>query len=147
MKEIDDPNSLAGFIEKCRQNSLKITPQRTAIFKTLTEAKNHPSADIVYQEVRAGFPNISFDTVNRTLMTFAEIGIIDLVEGRGDPRRFDPNLTPHHHFYCVRCGKIRDFYIRDMDQIELPEDIVQKFSIISKRLVLNGYCDQCKKEG
>lgn len=31
---------------------------------------------------------ISFDTVNRTLLTFAEMGLLEIVEYSGDVRRF-----------------------------------------------------------
>lgn len=133
------------FLSAFRQHNLKITPQRTAIYKSLAEAEDHPSTDAVYQKVKKDFPNISFDTVNRTLMIFAEIGLVEIVEGQGDPRRFDPKTENHHHFYCVNCGKITDFFSEELDQIEIPPQIQKKFTLISKRMVLKGYCSDCKK--
>ena len=58
------------FSEKCKQHNLKITPQRTSIYKAIAGADNHPSADDIFQIVRSEYPNISFDTVHRTLTTF-----------------------------------------------------------------------------
>jgi Fur family peroxide stress response transcriptional regulator len=133
------------FIAKCKQHHLKITPQRTAIFNQLRRAKNHPSADVIFQEVKKLFPNISLDTVNRTLLTFSEVGLVDVVEGHGNPRRFDPNKESHHHFYCIRCGGITDIYNKEYDNLKTVEEIEKKFVVFSKRVVLNGICDKCEE--
>ena len=122
---------------------LKITPQRTAIYNRLSRSKNHPSADLIFQEVKKLFPNISLDTVNRTLLTFSEIGIVDVVEGHGNPRRFDPDKKSHHHFYCIRCGGITDIYNKEYDNLKSVEEIEQSFIVLSKRVVINGICDKC----
>jgi Fur family peroxide stress response transcriptional regulator len=139
------PLELAEFFEHCRQNQLKITPQRTAIYYALTAGKTHPSADDVYQKVREAFPTISFDTVNRTMLTFAEVGMVEIIEGNGDPRRFDFNLSQHHHFYCVKCGKIEDFYDETFDNVAVSEAMSQRHLIIGKRIVLKGYCENCRE--
>ena len=135
---------ISGFIDQCKKHHLKVTPQRTAIFKVLAEVENHPSADEVFKKIHTEFSNITFDTVNRTLLTFAEIGIIDMAEGHGTPRRFDTNLKPHHHFFCIKCGQLIDFYCKEFDALKIPDEISKKFSINSKRLVLKGLCDACR---
>ncbi len=40
------------FVQNCRRNGLKITPQRTAVYKTLIKSKEHPSAEMVWGQVR-----------------------------------------------------------------------------------------------
>jgi Fur family peroxide stress response transcriptional regulator len=137
-------DKISFFAEKCKAHHLKVTPQRTAIFKILATAENHPSADEIFQEIQPKFPHISFDTVNRTLLTFAEIGIVDLAEGHGTPRRFDTNLVPHHHFFCIKCGRLTDFICKAYDNLEIPEKIRENFTITSKRVVLKGICDACR---
>ncbi len=139
-------DKLDFFTQKCKHHHLKVTPQRTAVFKALAAAENHPSADEIFQKIHAEFPHISFDTVNRTLLTFAEIGIVDLAEGHGTPRRFDTNLMPHHHFFCIKCGQLTDFHCREYDDLDIPEEIRKKFSITSKRMVLKGICDKCRAQ-
>lgn len=132
------------FYKKCKANKLKITPQRVAIYKVLTASAAHPSAEQIHREVRKQFPNISIDTVNRTLLTFAGAHMIDVVEGHGDPRRFDSNQKTHHHFYCVSCHKIFDFEADLLDSLVLPPDMEKNFLITGKRICLTGYCDQCR---
>jgi Fur family peroxide stress response transcriptional regulator len=133
------------FTVKCRENSLKITPQRTAIYRELAGACDHPSADIVFKRIRKKFPHISLDTVNRTLHSFANMGLAKVVEGYGKPKRFDPDTGNHHHFQCIKCHKIIDFHSQTFDKIEIPNDIGSKVTVLNKKVVLEGICDRCKK--
>lgn len=131
-------------MEKCRRHNLKVTPQRLAIFRELTRSKDHPSAAAMFEIIRRQFPSISFDTVNRTLLTFAEMGLADIVEGSGGARRFDPEKGNHHHLHCTRCGRIIDFRCGDYDNLPIPEGIRSEFTVLGKRVVLNILCDKCK---
>lgn len=135
-----------SFAEICREHGLNVTPQRAAIYKELISSREHPSAVAILARVRETFPNISLDTVNRTLLTFHEIGLARVVESSGDPKRFDPNLEPHHHFRCVSCGKIVDFEHDPYNHLELPPEIAEKYQIQEKVVHLKGVCDQCRGE-
>jgi Fur family peroxide stress response transcriptional regulator len=136
-------SSIVLFEERCKEHNLKITPQRTEIYKELLKAKDHPSADMLYKRVKKVFPNISFDTVYRTLLSFSEIGLADVVEGYGEPKRFDPNTYDHHHFRCMKCGKIIDFQCELYDDIEIPEEIKKEFNVTKRRVILKGICKKC----
>ena len=134
---------LDEFREKCKRHNLKITPQRVALYKLVLKAESHPPATEVYEEVSKEFENISFDTVNRTLNTFAEMGLVSVVEGHGAPRRFDPNTRQHHHAHCLRCGRIMDFENRAYDALAIPAAVKKEFIIENKRVVLDGLCKEC----
>ena len=138
-------DSKEKFYAKCKEADLKITPQRVIIYEVLADDKNHPSADAVFKKVREKIPNISFDTVNRTLLSFAEIGLLKVVEGYGCPKRFDTYTEGHHHFQCLECNKIVDFDSPNFDSLKIPEDIKNKFTITGKKVVLEGVCESCRK--
>lgn len=146
MQNSEDDRRVQRFIDTCRQRQLKITPQRVAIYKALIQSDLHPTADKMFQTVRADYPNISFDTVNRALLTFAEIGLVDVVEVFGGPKRFDPVVDDHHHLHCMACGKIIDFDYEHYTQLEVPAEIAGMFKVISKRVVLKGLCASCARE-
>lgn len=146
MQKESFPDCIDRFIEHCKKFGLKITPQRCALYRELVHSKNHPTADEMYQIVRKEFTNISYDTVNRALLTFAEIGLVDVVKTKRGPRRFDPAMDNHHHFHCMNCGKIVDFYSDDYDNLGIPDNIQDDFTVFSKRVVLNGICKQCRKK-
>lgn len=133
------------FYERSRQVGLKITPQRLAVYKALIQTDTHPTAEEVYQMVRQELPNISLDTVNRTLLTLAEIGAAFIVEGTGQPRRYDGGLEDHQHFRCLKCGKIVDFHYEPYDQIEVPQELGD-FRVIRKTVYLEGYCNACVRD-
>jgi Fur family transcriptional regulator, peroxide stress response regulator len=133
------------FYQRAKKHGLKITPQRAAIYEELLKAKDHPSADIIYKRIIKKIPNISFDTVNRTLLTFSKIGITTIVEGYGQPKRYDPDMDTHHHFRCIQCNSIVDFHNKNYDNIAVPEEIRKQFTVLNKKVVLEGLCDKCRK--
>lgn len=77
----------------------------------------------MFQIANKEFPNIFYDTVSRTMLTFAEIGMVDLVEVYGGAKRFDPSVTNHHHPHCVSCGKILDFHNDQYNNLDIPDDV------------------------
>jgi len=144
MKKHTQESVLEFFLKKCKEYRLRVTPQRISIYQELVKAKDHPSAEKMYQRLKGRFPHLSFDTVYRTLLTFAEIGLAHPVEGSGSPRRFDPFLTPHHHMHCIRCDTIFDFHEESYDKLKVPDNIRKKFNILNKKVVLEGICRKCR---
>lgn len=141
---MDEKTLLEIFKNRCHQNNLKITPQRTIIYKELMFSNDHPTAEKIYKKVKKKLPHISFDTVYRTVLTFSEIGLVNIIEGRGEPKRFDPNLHNHHHFRCLNCSKIIDFNNESYDQIKIPKEIQNQYKVTQKKVILTGLCDICK---
>ncbi|MDY0297716.1 MAG: Fur family transcriptional regulator [Acidobacteriota bacterium] len=140
-----DLPDMAAFTELCHSHGLKVTPQRNEIFRQLLISRDHPCADALYRRVKRKFPGISFDTVHRTLQTFTDLGLAHVVEGTGVPRRFDPNLDDHYHFWCRICRRVFDLPVRDQDKrgvaLELPD--YQGYRVLKARLVLEGVCAEC----
>jgi Fur family peroxide stress response transcriptional regulator len=134
-----------AFTETCQRHALKITPQRVAVYRALLASGQHPTTDAMFQTVKQTYPHISFDTVNRTLLTFADIGLVDVVEVFGGPKRFDPDRNAHHHLHCVACGRIIDFAHEDYNRLDVPDTIAARFKVLSKRVVLKGVCDTCTR--
>ena len=132
------------FVNKCRLAGLKITPQRTAIYQELLQTDEHPSAEMLYKKVKVKLPNISLDTVNRTLLTLSEIGAAYIVEGSGDAKRYDAGLDAHQHFKCIKCKRIIDFHHKLFDDIEPPAYINDNFKVLRKTVYIEGICDLCK---
>lgn len=137
-------DGLLFFKKLCHKHGLKITPQRVAVYKELISSQKHPSASMIYRKIKNYFPNISLGTVNSTLLTFAKIGLVKVVGFSGEPKRFDPKLEPHHHFKCIKCGKIIDFYNNAYNTIKVPAEINKKYLVLEKKVHLEGLCDKCR---
>ena len=135
-------NLMGDFKKKCRGQNLKITPQRTIIYEELINSNDHPSVDILYKRVKTKLPDISFDTVYRTLLTFNDIGIAEVVEGINSCKRYDGNTNSHYHFICLKCGEIEDICDVDFDY-SIPPQIMQKYQPRSARILFEGTCKKC----
>lgn len=139
-----EKENLGIFIKKCKDFGLKITPQRIAICKEILNSSDHPSAEAIYKKIKNAHPHISFDTVNRTLLAFARMGLIQIVEGSGYARRFDPRAEKHHHLLCMKCGKIIDFYFKKYNNLEIPKEIKEKFLVQKIKVVIEVICPLCQ---
>jgi Fur family peroxide stress response transcriptional regulator len=96
------------MIEGVRAARLKVTPQRVAIIRELALDDSHPTAQELFDRLRPSLPMMSFATVYNTLDALAAAGLcraMSLAPGSG---RFDPNMEPHHHVVCDKCGAVRD---------------------------------------
>jgi Fur family peroxide stress response transcriptional regulator len=139
-------NSMAFFRDRCKQHNLNITPQRTAIYEELVKLNNHPDSEDIFRRIRNIFPEISLDTVYRTLSKFAEIGLVHLVEGYGEAKRYDPDINNHHHFRCRQCNKIVDFHDESYDNLKVPKAFQKNFKITNIKIILEGTCNECIKK-
>src|SRR4030067_3023493 len=86
----------------------KQTKQKQAILEVLTGTRSHPNAEWIYTQVKTKMPNISLETVYRTLRLMRDNGeILELFCGGGSGR-FDAETRHHYHFKCNGCGNIID---------------------------------------
>ncbi len=136
--------SREAFVAACHKSGLRVTPQRTAVFECLTSSKEHPTAEQVFRIVRDRHPNVSLDTISRTLRTFVEMGLANVAEGFGGSRRYDANLAAHHHAHCVHCGIIIDFENAAFDRLKAPPQVASEFDIIDHKVVISGVCARCR---
>ncbi len=138
------PAEARDFLKKIfAQAGIKLTPQRIEIFRAVYSTDEHPSAEVIYEKLRQQMPSISVDTIYRTLATFEKLGLISRVSVLDRQSRFDANTDVHHHFVCIRCGRIKDFYWPSFDASVLPPDMEQYGHIISKHIEVRGICPEC----
>ena len=131
------------FIYSCRKAGLKVTHQRTEIYRQLLLIADHPSAETLHKRLLPTLPTISLDTVYRTLTTLEQHGLIARIQTAESQARFEAVCTPHHHLICSRCKQVMDFHWPTVDQLELPANISQWGTIDSKTIVMYGVCNTC----
>ena len=123
----------------------RMTRQRQVILEELRMTHNHPTADELYERVRARLPRISLGTVYRNLDMLASEGIIRRLQNTGSQMRFDSDLNGHPHIRCVSCGKIVD-----IDAEPEPTDCDHKlvagsgFRLVERRVEYVGICLDCE---
>jgi len=133
--------------EVLREHGTRVTPQRVAILQAVGSARSHPDADAVYRVVSRRFPNISRDTVYRTLSMMEEKGIIGSILFVGNAKRYDPVTSRHHHLVCIRCRGIIDFEEEKFDHLSPPSSSVERFKVLRTTVHVEGVCEACQGRG
>lgn len=126
--------------------ALKHSRQRAMIKEFLMTRKDHPTADVVYMNVRQQNPNISLGTVYRNLTLLSDIGEIQKLRVGDGVDHFDADISPHNHFVCSECGSVIDL---DMDSIEDINKIAAKRfdgQITGHVTYFYGTCGNCLKK-
>ena len=135
-------NRVSDFIKKSKQLGLKVTPQRTAIYRELAKTDQHPSTEMIYKNIKDYYPNISLTTVYRTLETFEKHGLISVVSQLYNAARYDAITEPHHHIVCLECKKIEDVYEDCADYTKLDNKIPD-YEVVGFSVLFHGICPQC----
>ena len=108
--------------------------------------KDHPTAEVVYDNVSKEFPNISLGTVYRNLTFLVDNGMAMKVPCSDGSVHFDGNVNPHQHFQCVNCGKVMDlnFDSREVEK-NFNEAAAKNFdgTIRGNVTFFYGECSEC----
>lgn len=127
--------------------TLKYSRQRESIKKYLASTKEHPTADMVYTNIRKQYPNISLGTVYRNLNLLVDHGeIIKFTTGDGSDR-FDGQTNKHYHFVCDKCSEVSDLFM-EHDFIDMVNQSAnQKFDgeIFGHDMLFYGLCKNCQE--
>lgn len=121
----------------------KYSRQRESIKHYLDTHRTHPTAEIVYQNVKQQFPNISLGTVYRNLNLLAERGEILRISLGNGPDHYDADCSPHYHFICKQCGTVLDIDLEH--QAQLDEIAARQFNGTITNHVTHffGLCPKC----
>lgn len=134
---------LRRFEQACRRHGLRMTHQRTEIFRVLAQTDEHPDAETVYRRVHRRIPAMSLDTVYRTLGLLEAQGLVRKAESLSGPARYDANTDSHHHFVCTVCGLMKDFYSKALDDLPIPRCVGLFGHVETAQVQLRGICALC----
>jgi len=133
-----------SFASELRTGKERMTAQKSFVFGYLKSVKTHPSAEVVYKEVRKKLPSISQGTVYRVLNNFKDKGEIQAIEAK-DVTHFDADISDHAHFICERCGNVFDV-ISECSECGLLKNKKTKVGLIKKYTInFYGICKNCRK--
>ncbi len=133
------------FSEACRKSGLKVTHQRTEIYRQLLLRPDHPTAETLHKRLLPSLPTISLDTVYRTLATLEQNGLVARIQTAESQARFEAVCKSHHHLICKNCKQVLDFEWPEVDDIELPLAVTEWGQIDTKNIVMYGICNNCLK--
>lgn len=124
--------------EYLKSNGIKPSYQRIKILEYLVINRNHPTVDMIYQELVNEIPTLSKTTVYNTLKLFIKKKIVSLVSIEENETRYDADTTFHGHFKCRKCNEVYDIK-SEMPVLEELDD----FKVEEYHLYLKGVCKKC----
>lgn len=131
--------------DKLKAAGLKVTGPRRKILDVMSEAREHLTAETVYQKLLAGGEDVVLATVYRVLGQFEEAGLVKRHRFDADVSVFELNEGEHHdHLVCVRCNRVVEFVD---DVIEAHQEKIAQhhgFDITDHSLTLYGICSPCQ---
>ena len=125
--------------------STKQFRKRNAILSYLQSTTAHPSAEMVYAELKQQIPDLSIGTVYRNLNLFRQQGMASVIATVHGVERFDANTDPHVHFICTGCDTVDDLM-----QMKVPEEFCTQAAAMSGgkveqcSLSFTGLCRNCR---
>lgn len=123
--------------------AVKYSRQRQHIYNFLMSRKDHPTADVVYQNVRQEYPNISLGTVYRNLTLLADRGEIMRLQVGDGADHFDADTSRHCHFVCSDCGDVSDLQLDGMDEMLIKARHCFAGRIERQSTCFYGVCEKC----
>lgn len=144
----DRPHLRRGAADAAlRAMGLRLTDARRVVLEVVRATDSHPTAETVHRMVRRRLPRVSLGTVYRNLRLLVAEGLVK--ELPGPHARFDGNTSEHHHFTCLRCGRIVDVDapLTEPHSRALCSRVAARagFSVTHHRIEFYGCCAACRK--
>jgi Fe2+ or Zn2+ uptake regulation protein len=119
------------------------TKQRQIILDYLRSVCCHPTAEIIYKNVRKRLSSISLATVYRNLNLLVKEGEVLEIVDRDGQRHFDGDNQDHLHYLCEKCGAIFDSFQRTI----FNKSLIKTIGTIRKiNCLIIGDCLACQKK-
>lgn len=133
------------ILQRIKEMGGKLTPQRRLLIEVLLSAgEAEMTADEIYQQIRARYPDVGLDTVYRNLRLLVKLAVVDEVKLPGKLAQYSLNRQAHHHgLVCLECGREIPLSHCPIKELETLARTEHGFVISSHRIELFGYCTTC----
>ncbi len=139
-------NSTPARLQRLKDAGYKLTSVRQTVLNVLEQRDGHMTSSQILEAVEQCDASIGRASVFRTLDLLTSLAIIR-------PTYIDGSQTPtyvlmpdghHHHFVCVRCGRIIEF--EDCGLSELSHTLEAQFNVhmTGHLLEFYGTCVDCE---
>lgn len=123
---------------------MKFSKQRELILNEVRNNHLHPTADIIYTNLKKDNPGLSLGTVYRNLSQLTEHGFISKLSMPNQSDRFDMNTKPHAHLICEICNNIFDIESSYIDTFINDLSKKEDIEVSNYDIILKGICNNCK---
>ena len=129
----------------------KYSKQRVMILESLCNRTDHPTAEMLYWDLKKEISSIGIATVYRNLVELYKEGKIRKIKTEEGIDRFDGNTMPHFHFLCNHCHEVYDILLSKKEMKELQGKMgeyasLQGATLKDTQITLRGICKKCHQE-
>jgi Fe2+ or Zn2+ uptake regulation protein len=135
---------MKNVIKTLKAKGVKVTSQRAEVFIILGNAKDHLSAEEIFEKARKKFPTVSLATIYSILEMLKKKNLIEELRIIPEKACFNVRTGLHHHFYCNRCKKIIDIdipFCATLHKKEVFGNLIEEC-----QGYFYGVCKQCRKK-
>jgi Fe2+/Zn2+ uptake regulation proteins len=125
--------------------AVRYSRQREAIKNYLLSTTSHPTAEMVYNNIRKELPNISLGTVYRNLNFLADNNEVLRLNCGDGYVHFDGCTYPHNHFFCRQCRSLSDIEMDSIEHIDKIANAGFNGVIEGHTVIFYGMCHNCLK--
>ena len=129
-------------MEAVRTKKIRHSDVRDKIYEYLCGTKTHPSANMIYNDLKPSIPKLSLGTVYTNLKLFEDLGQVVRVANVNGFERYDADIFEHVHLVCDECGAVIDIMDADIRKAKKACQAGQA-KIKSIQIVLHGTCEKC----
>lgn len=138
--------TLEAMLTQIKASGLRLTPQRVAICRVLSESHEHPTASQIYEQLQPQMPSLSLMTVYNNLNALVNAGVINTLGSAGDDQvHYDADHNPHINLACVTCHQIVDLPSESIQRIQQEVNAASDYRLFGVRVLFYGLCPLCQQ--
>jgi len=141
---MSNPTTLTTTLQKA---GMRVTPQRVAICELLANSHEHPTAAMIYEELKPRFASLSLATVYNTLDALVTLGAVNVLGHAGDDTvHYDADTEPHVNLACISCSRIIDIPSEHVTHLDAEITAASGYKLLGARVLYYGLCPECQKK-
>ena len=95
--------------------------RRVQIADLVFQGQQHMTAEEVYEQLNVGSRHVSRATVYNTLKILVDYGLLRQVTVEASRVFYDSKISPHHHFFDIDSGELKDIEADQFEIFGMPE--------------------------
>jgi Fur family transcriptional regulator, peroxide stress response regulator len=140
-------SNISTLTDALKDAGMRVTPQRVAICELLMQSSEHPTAAMIYDELKPRFHSLSLATVYNTLDTLVSLGVVNVLGHAGDDKvHYDADTQPHVNLACISCSKIIDIPSEHVTHLDSEITTASGYKLLGARVLYYGLCPACQKK-
>lgn len=134
-----------------QKHGLRPTRIRKLILDLLYKIDGHYSAQEITDILKARGDKVGTATVYQNLEKLFNVSLIRRIAGADGLKRYDGDLTPHHHLECVSCGTLLDINLDHnaihqlLPQARSQDKPVHGWTAIHSEITIKAICPSCQR--